>query len=214
MQSQNKIKTREEIVQIAAALKKEGKKIGFTSGSFDILHAGHLDYLERAREMCDILIVAVNSDASIKQYKSEDRPIISEKQRTRLVAGLAPVDLVFIFNETNNNKNVELIKPDFYIKAGDWQKEKMTSAPIVESYGGSVINIPVAEEIKTTDIINKIAEFAKKEQEAETIELPKPNEKQRAIFLDRAGTINDDFGGAYISEPEKFKFLPNALEGM
>ena len=213
MSIQNKIQTREEIASISEQLKKAGKKVGFTSGSFDLVHAGHLDYLEKAREMCDVLIVAVNSDSSIKQYKSPDRPIIPEKWRAKLMAGLQFVDYVFLFDETNNNVNIQTIKPDLYIKAGDWDKSKMTSAPLVESYGGRVVNIPVEEQIKTTDIINKIKELVMKEGlQGTTLELPKIGEKQKAVFLDRDGVINEDQG--YVSEPEKFKLLPGVLEGI
>ena len=213
MPIKNTIKTREELVGIVEQAKKEGKKVGFTSGSFDLIHAGHLDYLEKAKEICDILIVAVNSDSSIKQYKSPDRPIIGEKWRVRLMTGLKPVDYVFVFDETNNNVNIQTLKPDLYIKAGDWDRKKMTSAPIIESYGGKVVNIPVVEEIKTTEIINKIVELEKKEGlQGTTIELEKSAEKQKAVFLDRDGTICED--ASYLHEPEKFKLLPNALEGI
>ncbi len=213
MSVQDKIKTREEIASISEQLQREGRKVGFTSGSFDLVHAGHLDYLEKAREMCDVLIVAVNSDSSIKKYKSPDRPIIQEKWRAKLMAGLQFVDYVFIFDETNNNVNIQAIKPDLYIKAGDWDKSKMTSAPLVESYGGKVVNIPVEEQIKTTDIITKISELEKKKlAQGSSIELSKPGEKQKAVFLDRDGVINEDHG--YVSEPEKFKLLPGVLEGV
>jgi len=207
-----KILSRGEIEGIVAQLKQKGKKIGFTSGSFDLVHAGHVDYLEKAKEFCDILIVGVNSDTSIKQYKSPDRPIVPEKWRARLIASLQSVDYVFVFDEVNNSTNITLLEPDLYIKAGDWEG-KMTSAPLVEKYGGKVVNIPITEEIKTTHIINKIKDLLKKEElQGTEIELEKSAEKQKAVFLDRDGVINEDFG--YVSEPEKFKLLPGVLEGV
>lgn len=207
-----KIVTRGELEGIVAQLKQKGKKIGFTSGSFDLVHAGHTDYLEKAKEMCDVLIVALNSDESIRLYKSPDRPIIPERERAKLMAGLQSVDYVFIFDETNNSANITLLEPDLYIKAGDWEG-KMTSAPLVERYGGEVVNIPITEEIKTTSIISKIKELVRKEElQGTTIELPAPAEKQKAVFLDRDGTINNDSG--YVSDPEKFWLLPGVLEGV
>ena len=137
----NKIFSRAEIIE---KLKSERPaRVGFTSGSFDLIHPGHVDYLSKAKELCDCLIVAVNSDNSIKGYKSELRPIVPADSRAKVVAALEAVDYVFIFDELNNNQNITLLKPDYYIKAADYNKKSLSSAPLVESYGGEVKLIDV-----------------------------------------------------------------------
>src|SRR3989344_2588231 len=101
----DKITTRERLEEKVFQWRTQGKIVGFTSGSFDILHAGHVDYLEKAKEKCDVLIVGVNSNESVQSYKGPQRPIISEELRVRALAGLESVDYVFIFNERRNRKN-------------------------------------------------------------------------------------------------------------
>jgi D-beta-D-heptose 7-phosphate kinase/D-beta-D-heptose 1-phosphate adenosyltransferase len=150
-----KIHTRESLVSQLNLIRAR-RRTGFTSGSFDLLHAGHVDYLAKARERCDLLIVGLNSDKSVKAYKDELRPIIPAEQRAKVLAALAAVDYVFIFDEENNNKNIEVLKPDVYFKAGDYSKDRLSSAPIVESYGGRVEIIPLVEESSTTAIIRRI----------------------------------------------------------
>ncbi|MBI2508207.1 HAD-IIIA family hydrolase [Candidatus Woesearchaeota archaeon] len=203
-----KIKTRDEIREIVEGLKRKNKKIGFTSGSFDILHAGHVDYLEKAKQKCDVLIVGVNSDSSIKQYKDPSRPIISQQHRIRMIAALISVDYAFLFDETNNNTNIEILKPDYYIKAGDYSLSQLSSKPIVEKYGGEVILISIKEEISTTGIINRIKMLSS----LDAIGGSKSEEKIKAVLLDRDGTINEEV--EYLHSPDQFKFTPNALEGM
>ncbi|MDD5253738.1 MAG: HAD-IIIA family hydrolase [Candidatus Nanoarchaeia archaeon] len=207
---ENKIKTREEVIKITKQFQREGKRVGFTSGTFDFLHAGHVDYLYEAKKKCDLLIVGVNTDESVKKYKDPNRPINNEKQRTKVISGLEMVDYVFLFNEINNNLNIELIKPDFYIKAGDYSLDKLTSKPLVEKYGGSVILIPIKEETSTTAIFEKIKNLPS-EEDYVSIE-NKDKEMIKAVFLDRDGVINE--GISYLYEPEKFTFTKNALEGL
>ena len=203
----HKIKTREELKEIVKRIKQESKKVAFTSGSFDIIHAGHVDYLEKAKQKCDTLIVGVNSDLSIKQYKNPNRPIIPQDQRIKLIAAFECIDYAFIFNETNNNVNIETLKPDYYIKAEDYKTSQLSSKPIVEKYGGEVILIPIKEEISTTEIIEKINMLSS----IDTIETYQ-NENIKVIFLDRDGTINEEI--EYLHSPEQFKLIQNALEGM
>lgn len=212
-----KVKTREEIAKICAEYKAKGKTIGFTSGAFDILHAGHVDYLEQAKSQCDLLVVGVNSDNSVKKYKGENRPYNKETHRAKVIAALESVDFVFIFDERRNAKNIELLKPDFYFKAGDYNESQLTSRTIVEKYGGRAVLIPVKEDISTTSLIEKIAgeRISQKfvEEMERTVHLErKPAKMSPAIFLDRDGTINEERG--YVSEPDEFEFLPNALAGM
>jgi D-glycero-beta-D-manno-heptose 1-phosphate adenylyltransferase len=188
-------------------LKAAGKKIGYTSGAFDILHYGHLDYLTKAKEFCDVLIVGVNTDCSIKGYKSELRPVVGENERLGLVKGLKPVDYAFLFNELNNNVNIELLKPDFYIKADDYSTKKLSSQPIIEAYGGQVQLIPLVQGLSTTAIIEKIQCLAKIAP-AEEIEYP----EKPAAFLDRDGTLIKLVD--YLDDPERVEILPTVIEGL
>lgn len=214
-QMSDKIKDREEIAKISEALRHKGKKIAFTSGSFDLLHGGHADYLEKAKKTADLLIVGVNSDNSVKQYKGQDRPIIPEKYRLMLIAALECVDYCFLFDERRNAVNIEMIKPNYYVKAGDYLKENLTSADLVEKYGGEVVLIPMVHDISSTNIIRKIRDSEKTENSDSSITAyidKKPIKKLPAIFLDRDGVINEEI--EYLHEPEKFKMLPNVIEGI
>lgn len=214
----DKIKTRDELVSVTTRFKKDGKIIGFTSGAFDIIHAGHVDYLERARNMCDVLIVGVNTDSSIKKYKGDDRPYINETFRLETLAALESVDFVFSFEERRNKANIEILKPDLYIKAGDYSPDSLTSKSVIESIGGQVKIIPVSKAVSTTDIIEKISAshvqtasswIVKGDTEHQRL---RPKKKGPAVFLDRDGTINKDIG--YLHDPKKFEILTNVLEGI
>ncbi len=206
-----KILDREEIIKKSTGLRSEGKKIGFTSGVFDILHPGHVDYLEKAKSHCDVLVIGLNADSSVKKLgKGDLRPVNDAEARAAVLAGLSAVDFIFIFEESNNNTNIELLKPDVYLKAGDYTKDKLSSAPIVESYGGRVEIIPFLKGYSTTDTIGKIVDHYGL-QMAAYVEKEAP-ERKPAVFLDRDGTICKHVD--YLHEPEKFEFLPDALEGM
>ncbi|MFZ5518894.1 MAG: HAD-IIIA family hydrolase [Candidatus Zhuqueibacterota bacterium] len=214
----DKIKTRDELIPLCDELRSRGLTIGFTSGAFDLLHAGHVDYLEKARSQCDTLIVALNSDASIRTYKGPDRPVVPERFRLKLVAALAAVDYVFLFGERRNAQNIEALKPHFYFKAGDYAASQLTSGEIVEKYGGQIRIIPVAEVISTTAIIQRIlsnegnADRFVEEQE-NTVHLKRrPAKIAPAIFLDRDGTINKHVN--YLSDPDQFELNPFAIDGM
>ncbi len=199
-----KIKSREEIASLCAAGKK-GAKIVYTSGVFDLLHAGHTEYLEKSKALGDILVVGVNSDSSVKSYKGKDRPINPQMDRAKVVASLAPVDFVFIFDERNNNRNIEILKPAIYVKAGDYKQSELSSAPIVESYGGRVEVIPMLEGRSTSSVIEKISAAARHEAGEEI-----PYGRAPALFVDRDGTIIEHV--EYLHEPEKMKIIPGALE--
>jgi glycerol-3-phosphate cytidylyltransferase len=151
-----KIIEREKAVAIKTALSAEGKKVGFTSGVFDIVHAGHVEYLEYAKSLVDILFVGINSDASVKQNKGDARPINSERLRAEVIAGLQAVDYVFVFGERNNNINTEMLAPDVYIKAGDYSPERLSSKDIVERHGGRIELVPFKQGLSTTSVIEKI----------------------------------------------------------
>lgn len=215
---QDKIKSRDELEKICKILRAEGKTVGFTSGAFDLLHAGHVDYLEKAKQLCDILVVGVNSDRSIRRYKGTERPFVEEQQRMKVIAALESVDYVFLFHERRNKKNVESLRPNFYIKAGDYKPEALTSKEVVEEYGGEIRLIPVAEQVSTTGLVERIAglestqvgRFVEKEG-AVHVER-RPRKRGPAVFLDRDGTINEEVG--YVHDPKNFRLLPRALEGI
>jgi rfaE bifunctional protein nucleotidyltransferase chain/domain len=206
----DKIKTREEIAAIRKALADAGKRVAFTSGVFDLMHPGHTDYLEKARALADVLIVGLNSDASVRQNKGELRPICPEMQRAEVLGALASVDFIFVFDEKNNNRNIEILRPDLYVKAGDYDKSKLSSAALVEGYGGRVEIVPARGGFSTTSIIDRIAtRYSAAVPSYEALSAPAP---APAIFVDRDGTIIEHV--EYLHEPEKLKLLPGALEAL
>jgi D-glycero-D-manno-heptose 1,7-bisphosphate phosphatase len=218
MMIDDKIVTREQLVQLCEQFRQERWIVGFTSGAFDLLHVGHVYYLEAAKSQCDRLIVGINTDASIQKYKGNDRPILHENYRVKIVAALESVDFVFLFDERRNAKNIELLKPHIYFKAGDYSASQLTSKEIVEQFGGEARLIPIKENISTTEIVNRIRSLNSEkdqfiEEQERTVHLKRrPPKMMPAIFLDRDGTINREIG--YLSEPEKFEILPNALAGL
>ena len=144
-------------------LKRDGKRIVFTNGCFDILHYGHVKYLQDARAKGDYLVVAVNSDASIKRIKARNRPVIGQHERVRTLAALASVDFVVVFNAQTPLRLIEALKPDVLIKGADWDKEKIIGADFVESYGGKVLTVKLVKGRSTSALIEKIVrDFAKK----------------------------------------------------
>lgn len=209
---QNKIMTRDVLSPLVAQWRNEGKKVGFTSGSFDVIHGGHVSYLEKAREQCDILIVAVNSDVSVQSYKGPDRPIVPEKYRAMTIAALECVDYVFLFDERRNRANLEAIKPTYYIKAGDYKPEELTSSNVVEQYGGSILLLPLEQGLSTTSLIDKILLVYGNKIEGVAKTKTETRLQQKAVFVDRDGTINEEV--EYLHEPEKFRLTPHAGAGL
>ncbi|WP_456464684.1 D-glycero-beta-D-manno-heptose 1-phosphate adenylyltransferase [Persephonella sp.] len=141
--------------------KREGKKIVFTNGCFDIIHVGHIDYLEKAKSLGDVLIVGLNSDESIKRIKGKDRPVNIQEYRKRVLEALKPVDLVIIFEENTPERLIKEIKPDVLVKGGDWSVENIVGADFVRSYGGQVKTIDFVYDISTTKIIKKVKSSGK-----------------------------------------------------
>ena len=152
----DKIKNLSEIVDIVEDLKQNGDIIGFTNGCFDILHAGHVSYLSKARSMVDVLILGLNSDNSIKRIKGENRPINNQDDRALVVASLECVDFVVVFNEDTPIKLIEAIKPDILIKGADWKDKKVAGCDFVQKYGGRCEFIELLDNRSTTNIIEKI----------------------------------------------------------
>lgn len=137
-------------------LKYQNKKIVFTNGCFDILHIGHARYLNAARELGDFLIVAVNSDRSVKSIKGQDRPIMNQDERTEMLAALQSVDMVVIFEEDNPLKVIEYLMPHILVKGGDWKEEDIIGGDVVKAAGGEVKRIPFVSGSSTSGILKKI----------------------------------------------------------
>ena len=151
-----KLKTLEIIKNEIQPLQQQGKKIVFTNGCFDILHAGHVDIFQQARNLGDALVVAVNSDISIKKIKGEKRPVVPQAQRMQVLAALEAIDYVVIFDEENPLKIIKELQPDILVKGGDWPVETIVGREIVEKKGGKVLSIPLMEGISTTNIIEEV----------------------------------------------------------
>ena len=151
-----KLIEKENLDNIIKKLKSENKKIVFTNGCFDILHAGHVRYLKESKKFGDILIVGLNSDISVKKIKGESRPINPEMDRAEVLAGLEAVNYIVLFDETSPVKLLEEIKPDIYTKGADYTVETLPEAKTVLSYGGKIEFIKFLEGRSTTKIIDKI----------------------------------------------------------
>ena len=151
-----KIKTTTELAPLLALLRATGQKIVFTNGCFDLIHPGHTRYLATARSLGDILVVAVNSDASVRSIKGEKRPINSQQDRAETLAALESVNFVTIFDEPDPYKVISALQPDVLVKGGDWPIEKIIGRDVVEARGGRVVNVPYVEGASTTGIIEKI----------------------------------------------------------
>lgn len=157
--SGKKIKNRTELKRAVSRLKAQGKKIVFTNGCFDLLHYGHIRYLEDAKRKGDILVVAINSDASLKRIKGKKRPIIKERDRAGIIAGLESVDYVIIFHGDTPINVIKLLCPDILVKGSDWKKDQIVGSEFVTKYGGRVLNIRLSKGRSTTNLINKIAKL-------------------------------------------------------
>ncbi|MFN3568378.1 MAG: D-glycero-beta-D-manno-heptose 1-phosphate adenylyltransferase, partial [Caldimicrobium sp.] len=146
--------------EIVEKRRKKGQIMVFTNGCFDILHSGHVDYLQRARSLGDFLVVGLNSDSSIKRIKGPSRPILPEKLRIETLSALACVDYIVLFEEDTPEKLIQTLKPDILVKGADWEEDKIVGASFVKSYGGRVIRLEFNYEISTSLIIEKIKKSA------------------------------------------------------
>jgi len=150
------IKSRAEIKKIREQLRKQNKKVVFTNGCFDLIHSGHVDYLVKAKEMGDILILALNSDTSIKRIKGNARPILEEDERAFIVSNLKPVDYVTFFDEDTPAEIIADLIPDVLVKGADWAIDKIVGREVVEANGGEVKTIKFVNNQSTSNIINII----------------------------------------------------------
>jgi len=153
-----KIKTRDELKSIVQEARSQGKKIVTTNGCFDMLHVGHLRYLQQAKEQGDILIVAINSDDSVRAIKGDKRPLIPEDERAEILAALECVDYVMIFPELNPIQFLKELRPDIHVKGGNYRLDQVIERETVESLGGEMRLLPGAPGKSTSSLIELIVE--------------------------------------------------------
>lgn len=148
--------TRDEAVEFVRDLRARGKTIVFTNGVFDLLHPGHVRYLQQARALGDALIVGVNSDRSVRAIKGPARPITAEDERAELIAAMACVDAAVVFDEDTPWELIAALQPDVLVKGADWAKDAIVGRDIVEARGGRVVRVPIEGGYATTNIIDRI----------------------------------------------------------
>lgn len=171
-----------------------------TNGVFDVLHRGHVSYLHRAAELGGSLLVAVNSDASARMLgKGPDRPLNAAEDRAYVLAGLDSVALVTFFDTRTPVELIQAVRPDIYVKGGDYDMETLEETRVVRSWGGQSVAIPFVGGFSTTALVQRIRQ-------------PLSSSLRKAAFLDRDGVINKD--RAYVHRWEDFEFVPGAIEGM
>jgi len=152
-----KVMTRDQLVPLLQAVRTQGKRIVFTNGCFDLMHIGHTRYLQAAKALGDVLVVGVNSDASVRSLnKAPDRPVVSEAQRAEVLAALGCVDYVVIFTEPDPLNLITAVQPDVLVKGGDWDIDRIIGRGVVEQRGGVVRTIPLVPDMSTTSLIQRI----------------------------------------------------------
>ena len=144
------------LLPIVRRLRRQGKVVAFTNGCFDLLHIGHLDTLERIKKEADYLIVAVNSDASVRRLKGPGRPVVPAAERARLIASLKPVDYAFIFSEETPLKVIQAIRPNLLAKGADWKLDKIIGKEVVEASGGRILAVPYRKNHSTTRLLHRL----------------------------------------------------------
>ncbi|MGH1361958.1 MAG: D-glycero-beta-D-manno-heptose 1-phosphate adenylyltransferase [Calditrichia bacterium] len=152
----DKIVSRHELNEARAMLKANGKKVVFTNGCFDILHRGHVEYLQDAAALGDVLVIGLNDDASVRRLKSADRPIVAEEDRAFLLAALEMVDYVTLFTDDTPLSLITSLLPDVLVKGGDYNRNTIVGADVVEKNGGQICVIPLTPGRSTTGIVERI----------------------------------------------------------
>lgn len=152
-----------DIPSFIKKIQKEQKTLVFTNGCFDLIHIGHIEYLKDAKNLGDVLIVGINSDASVKRLKGKLRPVQNENDRAKIIEALRMVDAVIIFTEDTAESLISLIKPHIYVKGNDYQIENLPEREIVTSYGGKIVLVPYLKGHSTTNLVQKILFLATKE---------------------------------------------------
>jgi D-glycero-D-manno-heptose 1,7-bisphosphate phosphatase len=204
----SKILSMDQMDEWVAAERTAGRRVGFTCGSFDLLHAGHVQYLGAARALCDRLLVAVNSDASVSRYKNPLRPIVPERERMYVVAGLASVDVVTLMEEDRPLSMLLRWKPDLYVKGGDYAEDALRSGEAVKEYGGKVAVIRSGFETSSSRLIERIGSLSgHAEPETATAQ-----NIRGLVLLDRDGTLIRNV--PFLHDPEKVEILPGVIDGL
>ena len=152
-----KVMSRNELAQVLTERRAKGERVVFTNGCFDLMHIGHTRYLQAAKALGDVLVVGVNSDASVRSLnKAPDRPVVPDAQRAEVVAALGCVDYVILFNEPDPQSLIAALQPDVLVKGGDWAVERIVGREIVEARGGVVRTIPLVPDVSTMSLIQRI----------------------------------------------------------
>ena len=146
----------ESVAARVAAWRRKGERIVFTNGVFDLLHRGHVEYLEEAAALGDRLVIGLNSDASVRRLKGPERPLTREAERAELLEALGCVDLVAVFDEDTPERLIEEVAPDVLVKGGDWAVERIVGKEFVEARGGRVLNVPLREGLSTTALLERV----------------------------------------------------------
>ncbi len=154
----SKILDYESLLRERERLRHEGRRLVFTNGCFDLLHPGHVRYLKQARELGDALVVALNSDSSVRALKGARRPILNQSERAEIIAALESVDYVVVFNDETPRSLIAALLPDVLVKGGDWEIDQIVGRDEVEAAGGRVLSLPYVEGASTTNIIGRILE--------------------------------------------------------
>ncbi|TKS58292.1 MAG: glycerol-3-phosphate cytidylyltransferase [Nitrospira sp.] len=157
-----KLLSQEQLISVIAGERAKGKRIVFTNGCFDLMHIGHTRYLQAAKSLGDLLVVGVNTDASVRSLeKAPDRPIVPEAQRAEVLAALGCVDFVVLFAEPDPGRLIAAIQPDVLVKGGDWAPDKIVGWDVVEARGGVVHTIPLIPGVSTTALLQRIRSTSK-----------------------------------------------------
>ena len=151
-----------DIAELCRILHASGSTVALINGTFDIVHAGHVRYLNEAAKLADYLIVGINSDSSVKRYKSDKRPIVPQAERLEVIDSLKAVDFAVLFNETTADALIDKVQPDIYVKGGDYTEETLPETASVKKYGGKLAFIKVVEGCSTTNIIQKVLDVYQK----------------------------------------------------
>jgi D-beta-D-heptose 7-phosphate kinase/D-beta-D-heptose 1-phosphate adenosyltransferase len=147
---------REALIRERARLRGEGRRVVFTNGCFDLLHPGHVRYLREARSLGDVLVVALNSDASVRAIKGRGRPILNQDERSEVLAALESVDYVTVFDEETPRELIASLLPDVLVKGGDWAVDAIVGREEVEAAGGRVLSLPYLEGASTSEIVKRL----------------------------------------------------------
>ncbi|HEX5081400.1 MAG TPA: D-glycero-beta-D-manno-heptose 1-phosphate adenylyltransferase [Blastocatellia bacterium] len=153
-----KILSLDQLLRERELLGRQGRRVVFTNGCFDLLHPGHIRYLQEARRLGDALIVALNSDRSVRELKGEKRPILDQNERSEVMAALGCVDYVTIFDEPTPHEIISALLPDVLVKGGDWGVDRIVGRDEVEAAGGKVLSLPFVDGCSTTDVIERIVQ--------------------------------------------------------